>query len=395
MGADISQRGVVNVAAKGPEGSRAVYYERIGGRRVLLGERRLGSPDDSLLRKATVWRCDRLVRTFETDIFAPDGSRYAASFSLRTPSCRDRFALSLPRRVTRGRSVNVAIRDTFGTGGVRPRLCIAPPGGRARCRAVPLKAGQTVARRRLRASREGTWRVRLRLGSAKPLRKMVVGARGAPRRPPPAPLVLVTGDSTIQGVDGYLADRLGAAARVVTRGRPGTGISKPGPVSWLKASRIQSSTLKPRATVVSVGANDNYAVRTPQGRRLECCGQEWLGEYARRARIMMRTWSRFGGRVVWMTLPAPGPAVLRPQFSAVNTAVAVAAEGLPRATLARVDRAVSPGWTYRPFGVRNGKRVRLYLSDGLHLSPAGTSIAAGAVADQLRRTRTVRGAPGD
>ena len=155
--------------------------------------------------------------------------------------------------------------------------------------------------------------------------------------------MLATGDSTIQGVDGFLADRLGDSARVVSRLRPGTGISKPENPSWLKASRLQSSALKPAATVVSVGANDGYAMRTPDGRRVQCCGEDWVVEYSRRVRIMMRTWTRFGGQVVWMTLSTPGMPELAPAFAAVNTAISRAAVGLPRVTLARIDTLLSPG----------------------------------------------------
>ena len=73
---------------------------------------------------------------------------------------------------------------------------------------------------------------------------------------------------------------------MVSRIRPGTGISKSGGTS---------------------------------------CAAAWEDEYSRRARIMMRTWSRFGGRVLWMTLPAPGDLLRVAQFAAVNTAISHAA----------------------------------------------------------------------
>ena len=208
------------------------------------------------------------------------------------------------------------------------------------------------------------------------------------------PLVLATGDSTMQGVDGYLDDRLSSSAEVVSRLRPGTGISKPGQPSWLKTSRIQSSTLRPRATVVSVGANDGYAMTTLADRRVPCCGEEWVAEYSRRVRIMMRTWTRFGGRVVWITLSAPDSEGLRPQFSAVNTAIARAAAGPAPSDPARMDLLLSPGGVHQFTVMWKGRRVKLYLRDGVHLTPAGTSIVAEAVAAELRRTGTVRAPSG-
>lgn len=149
-GADVSRAGNVDLTVFAPDGSTAVYYERIGSRRVRLGE--------------------RVVR-----------------------------GAKLPRRVPRGRAITVGIRDSWRIGGVKPRLCIAAPGARARCRVVALRSGQATRRYRFTPRRRGRWKLRLRLGSA-------------------------TGDSTMQGVDGFLADRLGGSARLISRVRPATGI---------------------------------------------------------------------------------------------------------------------------------------------------------------------------
>ena len=94
-------------------------------------------------------------------------------------------------------------------------------------------------------------------------------------------MVLTTGDSTIQGVDGFLADQLDGAARVVARVRARHArIFKPGRPSWLETapgpSRRRSA---PAATVVSLGINDGYPIRTADGQRLRCCSQRWLDLY--------------------------------------------------------------------------------------------------------------------
>ena len=385
LGGDTGNVGHVTLGVLGPPAATAVYYERVGKTRVRLGERVLGPLNESrLLPNAVPWRCDRLVRRFEVDVNGPDGTPYRGSFSVRTPSCRNRFALSAPRRVARGKPVTVGVRDSWRTGDAKPRICLAPPGRRARCRKLTFRRGQTRARYRFNGTRIGTWRVRLRLAAARPLLTVEVGGRRAQARRGTPPKVLATGDSTIQGVDGFLADRLGDSARVVARQRTGTGISKPASPSWLKASRIQSSSLKPAATVVSIGANDGYPLNTPDGRRAACCGEDWVAEYSRRVRIMMRTWTRFDGHVVWMTLSTPGLDALRPQFSAVNTAIARAAVAQPRVTLARIDTLLSPMGVHEPTRLIRGKRVRMYLSDDVHLSPAGTAVAADAVAAALR-----------
>ena len=172
---------------------------------------------------------------------------------------------------------------------------------------------------------------------------------------------------------------------MVSRIRPGTGISKSGGTSWLKAARIQSSSLKPRVTVVSVGANEGFPMKTPAGKEVMCCAAAWEDEYSRRARIMMRTWSRFGGRVLWMTLPAPGDPLLVARFAAVNTAISRAAAGLPRVRLVRIDSLLSPRGVFERTIVYHGRRVRVRGSDPVHLSTDGTAIAADAAVAALKR----------
>ena len=104
-GADIGQAGVVGLTAFAPGGSTVVYYERIGARRVRLGQKMVRGSDLGRLDRATTWRCDRLVRRFEADAVGTDGTRYAGAYAVRTPSCRYRFALTVPQRVPRGRTV--------------------------------------------------------------------------------------------------------------------------------------------------------------------------------------------------------------------------------------------------------------------------------------------------
>ncbi len=101
--------------------------------------------------------------------------------------------------------------------------------------------------------------MRLQVGTARLAYPLAVGRtpRARPTRPAHTPTILATGDSTMQGVDAFLGERLGRSADVISRIRPGTGISKSGGTS---------------------------------------CAAAWEDEYSRRARIMMRTWSRFGGR---------------------------------------------------------------------------------------------------
>ena len=71
---------------------------------------------------------------------------------------------------------------------------------------------------------EGRYRIELRVEDHKVKRTVTAGG-GEAAKPPP--VVVATGDSTMQGVDNFLADELGDDATVRSDIRIGTGISKP------------------------------------------------------------------------------------------------------------------------------------------------------------------------
>ena len=136
----------------------------------------------------------------------PDGTLVAGAYSVRTGSCASRFDVRVPRRVARGKVARVRIVDGWGIGDFKPRLCIAPPRGDKVCSVVGFKKAVTIRTRRFRAKLEGRWRVELRVDKHRVRRTITVGG-GAAAKPPP--VVLTTGDSTMQGVDNFLADELG------------------------------------------------------------------------------------------------------------------------------------------------------------------------------------------
>lgn len=384
--ADTTQAGVISLHFFGAEGAPVTYYERVGDRLERLGARTAPAGEPTIMRDAVAWRCARLVRRFEATATLPDGRRAAGAYSVRTPSCATRLALTVPRRVAPGAAARVRIADRWGNGGVSPQICVAPPRAARSCRRLRLARAVTVATRRVRVTTAGRWRVELRLRGHRVGRSIAVG-RGSAPAPPPA--VLATGDSMMQGIDSFLADELGDAATVESDVRPGTGISKPhGP--WQRLPGAQTRRRQQAATVIAIGAVDGFPMQAPNGtptspagRAVECCGAGWVVEYGRRVRDAMRTYLRRGrGRVVWLTLPIPkGP---RAVADAVNLAVVGAAQGLERVTVVRLDLLFTPGG-YRDVMPYRGRRVRVRERDGIHLNVAGTAIAAKVVAAALRR----------
>ena len=207
--------------------------------------------------------------------------------------------------------------------------------------------------------------------------------------------VLATGDSMMQIVDVYLARRLeaGGRANLVSDARISTGISKTALLNWPRHAAAQVGRHHPRATVVFLGANDGFAMRTGSGRLVTCCGSAWSREYARRARRMIVTYRQGGrARVYWLLLPQARSGFFRRVYPAVNRGIRRAARGLPGVRLIHLNKVFTPRGRYREFIRHRGRRVRARQRDGVHLSRAGASIAASIVARQMGRDRALSAA---
>jgi lysophospholipase L1-like esterase len=380
LAADASQPGVVSLHFFHAGGAPVTFFECVGGRARRLGTRATAAGTPTILHDATTWSCERLVRRFVATATLPTGALATGTYSVRTRSCAQRFELRVPRRVAPGRELRVRVVDSWGIGGIRPRLCITAPRGERRCSPLAFPPAVRAASRRLRVHTRGRLRVELRIRGHRVRADVFVGAGGAGARRR-VPTVLATGDSMMQGIDGFLGDELGDGVRVRSDIRPGTAIGKS--LDWLSWSRSQASSIRPRATVMAIGANEGWPMTTPAAATVACCDEPWVAEYSRRVRAMMRSYLRRGrGRVVWLTLPAPREGKHTPIFAAVNRAFLRAGEGLDRVTVLRTDLLFTPDG-YRDVMRYRGVRVRVREPDGIHLNVAGTAIAATAIAREL------------
>jgi hypothetical protein len=381
--ADATHPGVIDLAFYNANGARVVFFECLrGGVRRLAARRSADPAGPTLLEDATTWSCNRRTRRFAGAAIQADGTVAFGAYSVHTVSCASRFELHAPRRVKPGAKATVRVVDRWGIGGIRPQLCIAPAPDRPRCRTLAFPRAVTVASRRFRATTRGRWRVELRVRRYRVRTSVAVGGvRSA--RPAPAPTLLATGDSTMQGIDSFLADELGDAASVHSDVRPGTGVSRGN--YWLWHAASQTKRLRQRVTVMSVGAaTDAVAMPTPAGALVACCDEEWVREYSRRVRIMMQTYLRGGrARVIWLTPPEPRYPPRAAITHAVDAAVVRAAEGLAGVKVLRIDLMFSPDG-YRDVIRYRGRDVRVRESDGVHLNVPGTAIAARAVARAIR-----------
>jgi len=398
MSADATKTGVISLDFVGAAGATVEFLERVGDRLVRVGTATSGADDIvTTLKEATTWSCDRLERSFVGSVATPDGATGFGAFTTRTPSCAHRFELNTPRSASPGADVRVRIVDRWSIGGIAPQLCITPPSGRRACRDVRLARAVTSARQRFRARARGRWRVELRVRDRAVAKQVVTVGRGG-AAPPAPPTILATGDSTMQGIDVFLADELGDRARVVSDVRPGTGITKssqftlpgadtPGAIQWALLADEQTARLRPRATILSIGSNEGFPMTTPDGARVGCCEAPWQQEYSRRAQLMMASYAGTG-RVLWLALPLPLVKTREAITRAVNAAILAAAAGNPQVEVLRLDEFFTPDG-FRDVMRYRGRDIHVRDPDGLHLSIAGTAIAARLVAAALRAAGVV------
>ena len=368
--------GIVDLAIIGAQGVPVTFFECIGERAVELGRRTVGEADvATYLFAATTWRCGRLTRRFAATATLADGSIVRGRTATRTPSCAQRFDLEVPRRLRPGALAHVRISDRWRVGGVRASLCIAAPGRRSACRQVVLAHGKRLALRTFRVAARGRWRVELRVPRHSTRVTIAVGVRAVPDTR--LPTLLATGDSTMELLSSFLSDQLSDEANVVSQVELGLSISKADAFAPLASKQV--ARLKPATTVVSIGANEGWPMRGPDGLWITCCEAAWIDEYARRVRGTMLTYRR---RVLWLTVFAPKDPRRAPIADAVNVAILRAAEGVPDAHVVRMDRLFTPNG-YRDAIRYGGRNVYVREPDGVHLNVAGAEIAAREVVKAL------------
>ncbi|NLT06716.1 MAG: DUF459 domain-containing protein [Solirubrobacterales bacterium] len=295
-----------------------------------------------------------------------------------------RVALDAPARGKVGRPLTLSISRRGADRPLTVDVCASAPLLGYECRRETLAEGEELLRSTVTPRSPGLWRFEVRNGDQVVRRETAVVAGGRLQ-------LLATGDSMIQTVDSFLAQRLGRRAAVESDARISTGISSPDVFDWPARARQQARAVAPDVTVVYLGANDGFPMSPPRGELAECCGEPWVAEYARRVEGMMRAYVRDGaGRVLWLTLPAPrSDSHFVAVYDPVNQAVRRAAERVPGAAVVAVDELLAPGYEFRERIVRRGRQITVRQPDGIHLSLEGADLAAAAVVAALREGRVL------
>jgi hypothetical protein len=370
MLSETDHTGVVDLYLDPALGAPVTFYECVRGRPHRLGTAQPDGTAFTGLAGAVPWMCGRRARRFVAT--TTDGARVVRrEVTARTPDCAHRFTLAGTRRAG---AVTVKVTDTWGIGGIHVRLCLRSPTGARHCRRVGFPAAVAARTVRLPAREHGRWRLDLRVRGFH-VRAVVGRGRSGSR-----PVLLATGDSTMQGVDSALSDDLGEF-HVVAAVSPGGEISLG---DWPKVARGQVAALHPAVTVVSIGATEGFPMTTPAGATLDCCGAAWVGEYVRRVRAMMRTYRQGGrARVYWETIALSKDPARAAIVSLCNQAFVTAAQGLSGVTVLRMDRLFTPHG-YRATLRDGGRDVPIREDDGVHLNASGTAIEARETAKAIR-----------
>ena len=191
--------------------------------------------------------------------------------------------------------------------------------------------------------------------------------------------ILATGDSMMRGLDRSLERELGRVQEVSVRRlvHIGEGITNE---PWIRIARRKAEEHRPHATVAFMGANDGYPMKGAP-----CCGRRWTTKYSDRVSRIIDAYTRGGkGEVYWLTLPAASFGRRRQIFPKINRAIrrAVHRSG-PHAHLVETWDALSPSGEFRRTMLRNGVEVEVRSPDGIHLKPAGMTMAAELVRDAM------------
>jgi hypothetical protein len=383
LGVNANRVGLVDLYFFNARGAAVSYFECVGGTARRLGQ--ASAVDGSTTRFSTPWLCDRLTRYFAATVTLQDGTLARGVNSIRTMSCADRFALVVPPRVGLRQGATVRVIDRWQIGGIHTTLCVTDPGGTRRCRVIAFAPAVSVATVRIRPAARGDWQIALRVRRYTVDATLAVGIRSVPMKVPPT--LLATGDSTMQGVDSFLADDLGRHATVISDVRPGYGISS---VDWGGIAATQVSQLSPETTVISIGAAEGFPMQAADGATVTCCGQAWTDEYERRVRDIMIIYRRHGkGRVFYLTIVAPRDPRFVAVVNAVNQAIIRAGTGLVGVRVLRMDLLFSPHGFQATIRY-GGRDVDVREPDGVHLNVSGTAIEARATATAIRASTPQR-----
>lgn len=235
--------------------------------------------------------------------------------------------------------------------------------------------------------------------------KIALPAPGGSTTPAPPPnrklvftpkrkLKLWVGGDSLVIIPGFSIVEAAAASPVLepvgkVDGRIATGLERPDVFDWFDHVRVQVRTLKPKAVVLGLGANDDHGYMTglPEGVSLDGFGGPvWTAEYRRRVAGLMDTVIREGAHAVWIGLPITSDPDQSARFDTINAIVEQEARKRP-GRVSYVDTytrfAGDDGGFAEYLPNAAGRLVKVRGRDGVHFERAGGEIIAREVLRRL------------
>lgn len=239
--------------------------------------------------------------------------------------------------------VTFIVGDRLRRGGVTATVCLRSGGART-CRRLPIAAGTRAAGLPWRLRHAGPATVDVLGPGGQRLTRSFTVRRTAGR------LTLMTaGDSEIQSVDGFLANRVRPfGVRTFKDARPGSKLSFDQPLDWPRHAAGVAPVIRADVVVMEIGLNEGYPMTTDDGTSVPCCDTAWVHELAHRARKIMASYIRGGAvRVYWLLLPPPRGDGLKAIQEPVNAAWIEAARAFPASVTLVDQRPLFPDGTPR------------------------------------------------
>ena len=206
--------------------------------------------------------------------------------------------------------------------------------------------------------------------------------------------MLVTGDSLVQPLDDLMVRPVErAGGRAIRDPRPGTGLTTPLVLDWVKHARHQVRKHRPHATVVFIGAGDTEPLTTAGGPRVACCQRAWIDAYADRVEQMMRTYMRRKRRprvLAHAADAAPGRAAASSSSRSTTRSPRPRARRASKAHVVDTVPALSPGNRFQRKLRYRGESVVVRDGDGVHLTTDGARIARDLVVRAMRSDGVLR-----
>ena len=188
--------------------------------------------------------------------------------------------------------------------------------------------------------------------------------------------VLILGDSNIRGALGIVLERdLEAVGHDVTRyGVPSSGLARPDFFDWSLTAKGLTEMVNPDVVLVMFGANDTQRIKGQKGETIHWRDEPaWRAAYMRRWHALVRALRGADRRVIVL-----GPTNRRSErhvealqrVQEVQRSVCNATPGVLWLDLFPHSSDTDGGHLHKGFDVF-GKRVRLRMSDGRHLTRRG------------------------